>query len=157
MIDFKTVCMTNYIVIKEVFMDETVIVIMLKDKQTGFLEKELSCYHLGEQQNILLNIYAEQNEQNEITVFAKLTCEKEISDWEYNAILDYYDMETVKPFVNAIEELEGEYNPVWLVSFPFSDNQKEMEQKLCDILQSHQKELYSVYEAIADKKDDYIE
>lgn len=32
-----------------------------------------------------------------------------------------------------------------------------MEQKLCDILQSHQKELYSVYEAIADKKDDYIE
>ena len=128
------------------------------ERQTnGIFRKRIKLLPFREQQNILLNIYAEQNEQNEITVFAKLTCEKEVSDWEYNAILDYYDMETVKPFVNTIEELEGEYNPVWLVSFPFSDSQEEMEQKLCDILQSHQKELYSVYEAIADKKDDYIE
>ncbi len=137
-------------------MDETIIVIMLKDNQTGFLEKELCSYHLGEQQNIMLNIYAEQTEQN-MTVFMKLTCERDVEDWEYNAILDYYDMETVKPFVDSIEELEGEYNPVWLVTFPFLENQQEMEQKLCAILQAHQKELYSVYEVIAEKKDDYIE
>ena len=41
-------------------MEETVIVMMLKDKKTGFLEKELGCYHLGEQQNMVFNIYAEQ-------------------------------------------------------------------------------------------------
>lgn len=87
----------------------------------------------------------------------KLTCECDVEDWEYNAILDYYDMETVKPFVDSIEELEEEYNPVWLVTFPFLENQQEMEQKLCTILQAHQKELYSVYEVIAEKKDDYIE
>lgn len=138
-------------------MDETVIVIMLKDKKTGFLEKELSCYHLGEQQNIILNIYAEQNEQNEMIVFMKLTCERDVLDWEYNAILDYYDMETVRPFVDSIQELEEEYNPVWLVTFPFSYEQQQMEQKLCLILQAHEKELNSVYEVIADKKDDYIE
>ena len=138
-------------------MDETVIVIMLKDKKTGFLEKELSCYHLGEQQDIMLNIYAEENEQNEITVFMKLTCERDVLDWEYNAILDYYDMETVKSYVDTIQELEGEYNPVWLVTFPFLYEQQQMEQKLCLILQAHEKELNSVYEVIADKKDDYIE
>ena len=138
-------------------MDETVIVIMLRDKKTGFLEKELNCYHLGEQQNIMLNIYAEEDEQNNITVFLKLTCERDVSDWEYNAILDYYDTETVKPFVDTIEELAEEYNPVWLVSFPFLEQQQRMEQKLCSILQAHQKELNSVYEVIADKKDDYIE
>lgn len=141
---------------RRVTMDETVIVIMLKDKKTGFLEKELGCYHLGEQHDIMLNIYAEEDEQNNITVFLKLTCETDVSDWEYNAILDYYDTETVKPFVDTIEELEEEYNPVWLVSFPFLQ-QQQMEQKLCLILQAHQKELNSVYEAIADKKDDYIE
>ena len=138
-------------------MDETVIVIMLRDKKTGFLEKELNCYHLGEQQNIMLNIYAEEDEQNNITVFLKLTCERDVSDWEYNAILDYYDTETVKPFVDTIEELAEEYNPVWLVSFLFLEQQQQMEQKLCSILQAHQKELNSVYEVIADKKDDYIE
>ncbi len=138
-------------------MDETVIVIMLKDKKTGFLEKELSCYHLGEQQDIMLNIYAEENEQNEITIFMKLTCERDVLDWEYNAILDYYDMETVKPYVDTIQELEEEYNPVWLVTFPFLYEQQQMEQKLCLILQAHEKELNSVYEVIADKKGDYIE
>ena len=105
----------------------------------------------------MLNIYAEEDEQNNITVFLKLTCERDVSDWEYNAILDYYDTETVKPFVDTIEELEEEYNPVWLVSFPFLEQQQQMEQKLCSILQAHQKELNSVYEVIADKKDDYIE
>ena len=91
------------------------------------------------------------------TFFLKLTCERDVLDWEYNAILDYYDTETVKPFVDTIEELEEEYNPVWLVSFPFIEQQQQMEQKLCLILQAHQKELNSVYEVIADKKDDYIE
>ena len=50
-------------------MEETVIVIMLKEKQTGFLEKELGCYHLGEQQNIILNIYAEETAPDVTTVF----------------------------------------------------------------------------------------
>lgn len=135
-------------------MEETVIVIMLKEN--GFLEKELGCYHLGEYQNTILNIYAEENQKNEITVFMKLTCERDVEDWEYNAILDYYDMDTVKQFVDSIQESEGEYNPVWIVSFPFLE-QEQMEQKLNLILQAHQKELISVYEAIADKKEDYIE
>ena len=50
-----------------------------------------------------------------------------------------------------------EYNPVWMVSFPFTENQQKMEQRLQSVLQAHQKELLCVYEAIADKKEDYIE
>ena len=138
-------------------MEETVIVIMLKEKQTGFLEKELGCYHLGEQQNIILNIYAEETAPDVTTVVLKLTCERDVQDWEYDAILDYYDMNSVKPFVDTIDEVLDEYNPVWLVSFPFLENQWEMEEKLQSVLQAHQKELLSVYDAIADKKDDYIE
>lgn len=138
-------------------MEETVIVIMLKEKQTGFLEKELGCYHLGEQQNIILNIYAEETAPDVTTVFLKLICERDVQDWEYDAILDYYDMNSVKPFVDTIDEVLDEYNPVWLVSFPFLENQWEMEEKLQSVLQAHQKELLSVYDAIADKKDDYIE
>ncbi len=138
-------------------MEETVIVMMLKDKKTGFLEKELGCYHLGEQQNMVFNIYAEQLSWQDITVFLKLTCERDVDDWEYNAILDYYDTEALRPFVDTIEEVLDEYNPVWMVSFPFTENQQKMEQRLQSVLQAHQKELLCVYEAIADKKEDYIE
>ena len=40
-------------------MDETVIVIMLKDETTGFLEKELDSYTLAENSELIFSIYAE--------------------------------------------------------------------------------------------------
>ena len=40
-------------------MEETVIVIMLKDAETGFLEKELGAYSISENGELIFNIYAE--------------------------------------------------------------------------------------------------
>ena len=41
-------------------MEDTVIVIMLKDAETGFLEKELGAYTLPENSGLIFNIYAEK-------------------------------------------------------------------------------------------------
>jgi len=133
-------------------MEETVIVIMLKDAETGFLEKELGAYSLPENSGLIFNIYAEGE-----TVVLRLTCDKELQDWEYDAVYDYYDPETVGPLVDSIEEEDGHFDPVWVVRFPFAEEQEVMEEKLADILQAHQEELLSVYEAIKDKEDDYRE
>ena len=133
-------------------MEETVIVIMLKDAETGFLEKELGAYSLPENSGLIFNIYAEGE-----TVVLRLTCDKELQDWEYDAVYDYYDPETVGPLVDSIEEEDGHFDPVWVVRFPFAEEQDVMEEKLADILQAHQEELLSVYEAIKDKEDDYRE
>ena len=135
-------------------MDETVIVIMLKDAETGFLEKELGAYSLPENSGLIFNVYAEGEEN---TVVLRLTCDKELLDWEYDAVYDYYDPETVGSLVDSIEEEDGHFDPVWVVRFPFAEEQDVMEEKLADILQAHQEELLSVYEAIKDKEDDYRE
>ena len=135
-------------------MDETVIVIMLKDAETGFLEKELGAYSLPENSGLIFNVYAEGEEN---TVVLRLTCDKELQDWEYDAVYDYYDPETVGALVDSIEEEDGHFDPVWVVRFPFAEEQDVMEEKLADILQAHQEELLSVYEAIKDKEDDYRE
>ena len=65
---------------------------------------------------------------------------------------------SVRPHqINAAEKCrEGHYDPVWVVRFPFLEEQEGMEQKLRDILTAHQKELLSVYEAIQDKRDEYV-
>ena len=131
-------------------MEETVIVIMRKDEKTGFLERELGAYSVPENGELLLNIYAEGEK-----VVLRLSCEKELQDWEYDAVYDYYDTETVGAFVDTIAEEDGHYNPVWVVTFPFSE--EEMEERLARILQAHQRELLSVYDAIKDKEDDYRE
>jgi len=135
-------------------MDETVIVIMLKDAETGFLEKELGAYSLPENSGLIFNVYAEGEEN---TVVLRLTCGKELQDWEYDAVYDYYDPETVGSLVDSIEEEDGHFDPVWVVRFSFAEEQDVMEEKLADILQAHQEELLSVYEAIKDKEDDYRE
>ena len=133
-------------------MEDTVIVIMMKDAETGFLEKELGAYTLPENSGLIFNIYAE----GEIVVL-RLTCDKELQDWEYDAVYDYYDTETVGTLVDMIEEEDGHYDPVWVVRFPFAEEQDAMEEKLTAILEKHQEELLSVYEAIKDKEDDYRE
>lgn len=133
-------------------MEETVIVIMLKDAETGFLEKELGAYSISENGELIFNIYAEGEEK---IVVMRLTCERELQDWEYDAVYDYYDTETVGALVDSIEEEDGHYDPVWVVTFPFAEEQDVMERKLTDILDAHKEELLSVYEAIKDKEDDY--
>lgn len=135
-------------------MEDTVIVIMLKDAETGFLEKELGAYSLPENGNLIFNIYAEGEGKD---VVLRLSCDRELQDWEYDAVYDYYDTETVGALVESIEEEDGHYDPVWVVRFPFAEEQDVMEEKLADILNAHMEELLSVYEAIKDKEDDYRE
>ncbi len=137
-------------------MEDTVIVVMLKDKETGFLEKELGSYSFSEDMGMVYNIYAQEAEEGKKIVL-RLSCNKEIEDWEYDAIYDYYDMEPLAAIVDSVEEEDGHYNPVWVIQFPFSDAYEEMEKKISDIINTHKNELLSVYDAIADKKDDYIE
>ena len=137
-------------------MEEAVIVIMLKDKKTGFFDKELGSYSVGEYMPYIYNTYALE-EDGKYKVYMKITCPEDVEDWQFNAIFDYYDTETLLPFVTSIEEDEQCYNPTWTVSFDFKDNIEEMEEDITNILQLHQKELKSVYDVIADKKDEYMD
>ena len=135
-------------------MEETLIVIMLKDKETGFLDKELGSYKIDENEQLIFNTYAVENEDG-IVVHMKITCDKDVEDWEFDAIYDYYDPEEILKEVISFSEEEDCYNPTWDASFKFIDDISEMERKIKKILEIHKKELNSVYEAIADKRDEY--
>jgi len=135
-------------------MEETVIVIMLKDSKTGFLEKELGCYKITENENLIYNAYAlEEGEKTKVCM--KITTDREVEDWEFEAIYDYYDNETILPFITSIEEDPDCYNPTWCITFDFIDNIEDMEEKIGNIIKLHKQELQSVYEAISDKRDEY--
>ncbi len=135
-------------------MEETVVVIMIKDSKTKFLDRELGSYRIAEHENLLYNTYALESDDG-IKIFMKITTDKDVSDWEFEAIYDYYDTETILPFVSSIYEEEDCFNPTWEVSFDFVDDQDAMEDKISKILNAHYKELESVYETISDKRDEY--
>ena len=137
-------------------MEETVIVIMIKDPETGFLDRELGSYTVEKHEELIYNTYAAETDGG-LKVYMKLTCPEDVSDWQFNAIYDYYDPETIMPYVTSIEEDEDSYNPTWTVSFDFIDDPYAMEEKIAAILSAHKREIDSVYAAIADKKDDYTD
>ena len=80
-------------------MEETTIVIMLKDEETGFLDKELGSYSVPERAELIWSIYVKSNE-----VVLRLSCNRELEDWEYEAVFDYYDTEPVGALVDTIIE-----------------------------------------------------
>ena len=134
-------------------MDETVIVIMLKNKETGFLETEIGSYNVNDEEGFIYNIYA--MEDSGISVYMRVSVERDLEDWEFSAVLDYYDSEPLLEYCKSVEEEDSGYNPVWQVSFNFDESREAMEARISNILKIHKQELESVYEAIADLKEEY--
>lgn len=148
-------------------MEETFIVVMLKEKESGFYVKEIGTYAISEHINYLVNINAEELEndnkdnkqENKIVVSMRVMYDKEILDWEYNAIYDYYDTSALKFNDSIIDcvEVEDCFEPTWEISFYFNENDEDVESLIHEILEKHHDEIIDVLETIKDKDDEYKE
>lgn len=136
-------------------MEETFLVLMLKDKETGFLDKELSAYKIGNNEDLIVNIFATQKNCDEIIVHLKITTDKDCEDWEFDAIYDYYDNEIYNGLVLSFDEETEVYNPTFLLTFPYTDDDQQMEDFIKKILAIHKNELLDVYDTIKNKEDEY--
>ncbi len=133
---------------------ETIYVIMLKDAVTGFLEKELCSITLSKHDEYIVNMYAAE-ENGGMTLNLRLSTGREVSDWEYDAIYDYYDPSAVEQAGAAVSEQDDDYDPVWLVTLPYDeDNVQAMVE---NILELHHNELADVFDTIKDKENEYTE
>ncbi len=134
---------------------DTIIVIMQKDKKTGLFEKELQTLNIYKYDQFILNIHAMENDNNKIFLNLKLTTDKDVLDWEYNAIYDYYDMDIFKKLGYEIVECNEEYNPTWEISFEYIDDNQQITNIVNNILEIHNKELIEVFNIIVDKEGEY--
>ena len=134
---------------------DTVIVIMKKKKKTGLFEKELQTLNISNFEQYILNIYALEDENNQIFLNIKLTTPKDVLDWEYNAIYDYYDTNIFESLDCSIKECEEEYNPTWELSLPYISDDTKLLDLVNNILQIHYNELQEVYNVIKDKEGEY--
>lgn len=137
-------------------MEDTLIVIMLKDEKTGFFERELGAFNLENYEEYLVNIYGKEK-NDKITLYMTVSLEKEVEDWEFNAILDYYDTENITnlDYVLNMEEVEDSYNPTWIISLEHNDEITVMRDNLLEILEKHKNELIDVLDTIKDKEEEY--
>jgi len=134
-------------------MDENIVVVMLRDAQTGFLEKEAAVCRV-ENDGLLVNIVAEAADGGQ-RICMKVSTERDAADWEFNAIYDYYDGDVFQSLGAACAEIEDCENPTWELLFDWSGEEQTLETKLNALLAAHKEELASVYEAIRDCRADY--
>jgi hypothetical protein len=85
----------------------------------------------------------------------RLTCDRDVADWEYSAIFDYYDTERFADMTDEIYEIDDYYNPAWEFVLPYSDEPAEVEEQVIKMLNLHHAELNDVYGVIADKESEY--
>ncbi len=135
-------------------MEETVVVVMIKDEKTGFLDKEIASYKIPQYDDLIFNIFAEK-EKEDIFIHMKIFTGKDVENWKFNAIYDYYEQNIFEHEGLIIKEDEESFNPTWELIFPFDDDDYKMEEKIYKILQLHKQELEDVYEVIKDKKEEY--
>jgi hypothetical protein len=133
---------------------ETVVVIMLKDKKTGFLDKELCSLSLTKNEEYIINVFVTEEEDGR-ELHLRLSTERDVADWEYSAIFDYYDTERFAEVTDKIFEIDDYFNPAWELVLPYSDEPAEVEEKVVKILELHHTELSDVYNVIADKESEY--
>ncbi len=134
---------------------ETVVVIMLKDRQTGFLDKELCSLSLTENEEYIINVFVTEEEDGGKKLHLRLSTERDVADWEYSAIFDYYDSERFAGKVDKVLEIEDYYNPAWELVLNYNDEQGEVEKQVEELLSLHRTELEDVYGVIADKESEY--
>ncbi|MEW9121843.1 MAG: DUF6762 family protein [Thermotaleaceae bacterium] len=135
-------------------MEPVVLMLMEKEKDTGYLMGEIGSYRIAEGGELVEKIYLTDN--GEKKVHLQLTTAQDLEDWEYNAVYDYYDVEVYGDLIQSIEEIEETHNPVWEVTFPFRDTQEGMEEHLQKIIAVHMRELKSTYEGIQNKREEYL-
>ena len=132
-------------------MDFSSLVLMEKDKETGFIKKELGSFEVNEGALFVKKLYVLDE-----VVHMYFDTNKNVEEWEYSAI---YDLFNSKIFIESgyeIEEDLDEYNPAYIIKFKYEDDYDLMKKKIQEAVSIIEKEMTSVFEAIQGKETEYL-
>ena len=128
-------------------MDYSSLILMEKDKETGFVVKEIGSYNVSEGAEYIKSFYVLDDK-----VYIKFDTNKDVEEWEYSAIYDVFNMNLFEEEGFEIEEVEDEYNPTYLVKFKYEDNREYISEKLAlciDLIEE------AMEKAFSDKEEEY--
>jgi carboxylesterase type B len=133
-------------------MDFSSLVLIEKDKETGFIKKELGSFEVNEGALFVKKLYV----LDEI-VYMYFDTNKNVEEWEYSAIYDLFNGDVFIDKGYEIEEDLDEYNPTYIIKFKYVDDYDVMKEKIREVVSIIEKEMNAVFEAIKGKEAEYQE
>ena len=133
-------------------MDFSSLVLMEKDKETGFVKKELGSFEVNEGALYVKKLFVIDD-----TVSMYFDTNKNVEEWEYSAIYDLFDVEPFEEKGYEVTEDLDEYNPTYIINFKYEDDYEAMKEKLNECLSLIKSGMEDVFEAIKGKEAEYAE
>ena len=132
-------------------MDFSSLVLMEKDKETGFITKELGSFEVNEGALYVKKLFVLDNEVN-----LYFDTNKDVEEWEYSAIYDLFNIKRYEEEGFIIEQELDEYNPTFILKFPYKEEHLEMKDVLDKAVELINEEMEKVFLAIEGKEEEYI-
>ncbi|MGL4571159.1 MAG: DUF6762 family protein [Clostridium sp.] len=133
-------------------MDFSSLVLMEKDKETGFITKELGSFSVNDGALHVRKFFVDGD-----TVSLCFDTNKDVSEWEYSAIYDLFNVEAFEEKgYEVIEDLE-EYNPTYIIKFKYDDDHNRMQENVTTIVDLIECEMEAVFKNIQGKEEEYKE
>lgn len=131
-------------------MDYSSLILMEKDKETGFVVKEIGSYNVSEGAEYIKSFYVLDDK-----VYIKFDTNKDVEEWEYSEIYDVFNMNLFEEEGFEIEEVEDEYNPTYLVKFKYEDNREYISEKLALCIDLIEEAMEKAFSDIEGKEEEY--
>lgn len=133
-------------------MDFSSLVLMEKDKDTGFISKELGSFSVDEGALFVRKFFVEDGVVN-----LYFDTNKDVEEWEYSAIYDLFNEEGFKEKGYELEEDLEEYNPTFIIKFEYDEEYSKIQEKLNEIIGLIKIEMENVFKNIEGKEEEYKE
>lgn len=131
-------------------MDFSSLVIMEKDKETGYIKKELGSFEVTEGAVYVTKLY-----EIDGIVYLYFDTDKDVEEWEYSAIYDLFNTEVFQESGFKISEDDEEYNPTYILEMPYKEEHSEMKELLDKAVELIEQEMHNVFNAIQGKEEEY--
>lgn len=130
-----------------------VLVLMEKEKETGFFSQTVDSYKIGAGIELIENAYLTE-EEGEYYIYLTLTT-SDVEDYQYYGIYDLYDEEIFSDMGIDLLDGSGEYNPRWIIKLGYSEDRSEMEDLLNRLVEKHKTELERILPLVEADKAKY--
>ena len=132
-------------------MDFSSLVLVERDKAKNNIIRELGSYEVSEGAEYITKLFYDGTY---IQLF--FDTKRDVEEWEYTAIFDLFDTTDFEKNGFEIIDIDDEYNPTWLVKFPYDEEYSVVKNKLeviCNLIKDN---LNKVFVEIIVKKENYI-
>ena len=131
-------------------MDFSSLVLMDKDKETGFITKELGSFEVNEGAIYVTKLFVLEGIVN-----LYFDTNKDVEEWEYSAIYDLFNSDIFIEEGFQIETDEEEYNPTFILKFQYKEEHEKMKEILSKAVLLIEQEINKVFIAIEGKMQEY--